>query len=224
MLKREKKAGDNTSQFATANKGVEGTASGAPATRKVVEDELYITTREILRGDTERFEEIVERFRMYVYQIAWKMTTNYDDAMDITQEVFMRVYRALSSWKGRSKFSTWLHRIALNTTIDYLRRNRRHVREFVRLAEEEDSEDLGRKLQEGVTHETPSRVLELKELRCAIYSAVVKLPSRQRKCFVLRHYYVLPIKEIAEILGCSEGTVKRHLYRALQRLRTLLKS
>ena len=224
MMKREKKAGDNTSLFAAANKGVESSASGAPATHKVVEDDLYITTREILRGDKERFEEIVERFRMYVYQIAWKMTTNYDDAMDITQEVFLRVYRALSSWKGRSKFSTWLHRIAVNTTIDYLRRNSRYAKTFVEGQEREDSEDLDRKLREGVTHETPSRALELKELRCAIYSAVVKLPGRQRKCFVLRHYYGLPIKEIAEILGCSEGTVKRHLYRALQRLRTLLKS
>ena len=193
MLKRAKKAGDNTSLCSAENKGVEGSASGAPATHKVVEDDLYVTTREILRGDKERFEEIVERFRMYVYQIAWKMTTNYDDAMDITQEVFLRVYRALSSWKGRSKFSTWLHRIAVNTTIDYLRRNSRYAKTFVEGQEREDSEDLDRKLREGVTHETPSRALELKELRCAIYSAVVKLPGRQRKCFVLRHYYGLPI-------------------------------
>lgn len=216
--------GHKTPLFSAEKKAVESLTSNSVPVHKVAEDDLYITTQEILKGNTERFEEIVERFRMYVYQMAWKVTSNYDDAMDITQEVFLRAYRALSSWKGRSKFSTWLHRIALNTTIDFLRRTRRHAREFVRGAEDENSEDLHRKLQEGVTHETPSRVLELKELRCAIYSAVAKLPSRQRKCFILRHYYGLPIKEISEILGCSEGTVKRHLYRSVQRLRILLRS
>jgi RNA polymerase sigma-70 factor (ECF subfamily) len=222
MIKREKEAGDNAARCPAGNGSGESWATGELPIHKPAEDDLYIITREIVSGNTERFEEIVERFRMHVYQMAWKVTANYDDALDITQEVFLRTYRALSAWKGQSKFSTWLHRIALNTTIDYLRRNKRHVQALVRPAEEEN-ENRDRKLQEGVTHETPARALELKELRCAIYSAVVKLPSRQRKSFVLRHYYGLPIKEIAEILRCSEGTIKRHLYRAIQRMRTLLK-
>lgn len=176
----------------------------------------------ILQGETEAFEIIVNRHREEVFRTVWRMTNNFDDAMDVTQEVFLRVFYALRSWRGRVRFSTWLNRIVCNTAIDYLRRQRRATRysdQLLKEAYRSGDSSLAEQFEEDALALTN---IELKELRTILQGAISRLPGQQRRCFVLRHYQDLSIKEISRTIGCSQGTVKRHLYRAVLRLRKIL--
>lgn len=171
-------------------------------------------------GQRDAFDEIVFHYREQVYAAAWQLTRNHEDAMDVTQEAFLRAYGALGSYKGRSRFSTWLHRVVLNTGIDYIRRERRHRHEST------DQEDIA--AGHNLKHETPipatqrDQVYEA-ELQKQILLALDQLSSRQRQVFVLRYYHELDTKETAKVLKCTEGAVKRHLFRAQSRLRELLR-
>lgn len=188
------------------------------------ESEIREIVDKILAGEKELFDKIMTRYRSQIFHMAWKMTNHYDDALDVTQMVFLRVFQALNSWKGKSKFSTWLYRIAMNSSIDYLRRYSKHEKKRVHELDDGDKKNLYETILEGVSKDDPRRHLELLELRKKIQSAVAQLKGKQRKCFMLRHYHDHSIKEIAEIMSCSDGTVKRHLHRAAQKLKILLLS
>jgi len=172
----------------------------------------------ILGGETACFEEIVALHRQHVFHIAWRMAQNYEDALDITQEVFLRAFRALRSWHGRARFSTWLHRIAVNATIDYIRRQTKY-RTATESFEEIAPENVAAIEARNVPHDQPRRLAYAAELRREILAAVRRLPRRQRQAFVLRHYHECSIRDIAAVLNITEGAVKRHLYRAARRLR-----
>ena len=176
----------------------------------------------ILSGESERFDEIYAFYHNRVYALAWSLTGNYDDAMDVVQESFLRTYRALGSWKGRSRFSTWIHRIVVNTSIDFIRREARHHVKRLSSGGNEQLEEKVHKLIQGVETRTPFSELERKELRCRIFLAINQLGGRQRKCFILRYFGHLSIRDVASVIGCGEGTVKRHLFRARQNLKQLL--
>jgi RNA polymerase sigma-70 factor (ECF subfamily) len=183
--------------------------------------EVRSAIQRIAEGDAEAFEIITTRHRDNVFRTAWRMTNNFDDAMDVTQEVFIRVFYALRSWKGRVRFSTWLNRIVCNTAIDYIRRQRRSSRYTERALENVSSDDASPEIQTA----QPAAALtnaELNELRQILHEAISRLSGQQRRCFVLRHYQELSIKEIADSIGCSQGSVKQHLYRAMIRLRAIL--
>jgi RNA polymerase sigma-70 factor, ECF subfamily len=188
--------------------------AGEPNLLPVVED--------VLRGNRDAFEEIVFLYRNQVYAAAWQLTRNSDDAMDVTQEVFIRAYRSLSSFKGNAKFSTWLHRIALNTSIDYIRRRKRHIQGKV---DHEAVNDEGQPMEvpEAVVPESQRQAVYARELQCHVREALEHLSLKQRQVFLLRYYNDLSLKEVAADLRCSEGAVKRHLYRAQVRLKELLK-
>jgi len=173
-------------------------------------------------GDVRYFEKIFTLFQNRIYGLAWNLTGNYDDAMDVVQECFLRAYRALGSWRGKAKFSTWLHRITVNTAIDFIRREARHQAKRISPQEGEDMDERLRILCDGVERRTPLTELEQKELRRRIMCAINRLKGMQRHCFVLRYFSDLPLKEVALVVGCGEGTVKRHLFRARERLRELL--
>lgn len=191
---------------------------------KISEEETREIVNQILEGKTELFDKIVEMYKTQIFHMAWKMTNHYEDSMDITQMVFIRVYQALNSWKGKSKFTTWLYRVVMNTSIDYFRRYSKHDKNRVQEYEfaGDEQKKSYEKMLEGVSYDDPRRHYEILELRKKIYDAVVKLKGKQKRCFVLRHYHDMALKEIAEILSCSEGTVKRHLHRANFNLRKLL--
>ena len=186
------------------------------------ESDVRQIVKEVLSGKTERFEELFDFYRAMVYAMAWNITGNYDDAMDVVQECFLRVYRALCSWKGRSKFSTWLHRIAVNTAIDYIRKEaKHHSKRTIEVYHQNKSEKFG-KIVEGVVSKTPVDFLEQKELRARIMHAVNQLGGKQRRCFILRYFSGLSIKGVALVVCCSEGAVKRHLFRSRQNLKKWL--
>ncbi|MBN1478406.1 RNA polymerase sigma factor [Candidatus Sumerlaeota bacterium] len=165
-------------------------------------------------GDLDRFDLLVEWHRDLVHRMAWRLAQDQDTAMDIVQEVFVRVYRGLRGWKGNSKFSTWLYRIAMNTAIDVMRQEARHRRHQTPLLDEHLAT-----IPETRSGSNPRHVAARNQLRARVFESLVHLSPKQRECFTLRHYQGLSLSEIGEALGCSEGAVKKHLARAVERLR-----
>jgi len=186
-------------------------------------DDSYLrdVVAEVVAGKTERFEQVVILFRDRIYRLAWRMLQDRDDALDITQEVFLRAFRALRSWHGRARFSTWLHRIAVNVSLDFIRR-RTKQRWLTGSFEEIEPSALQALEARNAPTDQPRRQAYAKQLRHEILCAVQGLPSRQRRCFVLRHGHECSIRDIAAVLNISEGAVKRHLHRATRRLRRVL--
>ncbi len=178
------------------------------------EDELLV--REVLRGESGSFDTIVKRYQSVVYAVIYRFVRNREDALDIAQEVFVKAFRALHTWQPTGAFRSWLLRIATNMSIDHLRRRSRMPAFVERDAVgylEPDAVD------EGVRIKEPSERASESELGAVIQVAVDKLPEKQRTAFILRHYEGLSLKEIAEIMECTEGTIKTHLFRATGKLR-----
>jgi len=166
-------------------------------------------------GEVGAFDEIVNRCHKRVYNLAYHFTHNCEDAYDISQEVFIKVFRSLDKLKNSSAFDVWLKRVTVNACTDYLRqRPKEQVLDDLSYLDREHIASSGSRL--------PDRPAETCELRNVISRAVDQLPKQQRKVFILRHYEGLSLKEIARILNCSLGTVKAHLFRATRRLRKLL--
>ena len=181
------------------------------------EDELLVG--EALRGESGSFDTLVKRYQSIVYAVTYRLVQNREDALDIAQDVFVKAFRSLHMWQPTGAFKSWLLRIATNMSIDHLRRRSR-MPGFV------ETDALGRLGPEAVDErarikEPSERVSDL-ELGSVIRTAVDRLPGRQRTVFILRHYQGLSLKEIAEIMKCTEGTIKTHLFRATGKLRNEL--
>lgn len=165
-------------------------------------------------GENNVFDEIVRRHQKQVYNLAYNFTQNCEDAYDISQEVFIKVYRSLRKIKKASAFNLWLRRVTINACTDYLRQkpNERVFEDMLYIDNyyTKNGDDI------------PDRLVEALELNSIILKAVNRLPKKQRKVFILRHYNNMSLKEIASILNCSLGTVKAHLFRAKDRLRNIL--
>jgi RNA polymerase sigma-70 factor (ECF subfamily) len=166
-------------------------------------------------GEPGAFDEIVNRCQRHVYNLAYHFTHNCEDAHDISQEVFIKVFRSLNKLRESSAFDVWLRRVTVNACMDYLRR--RPNEQML-----DDLSYLDYELLARGDNGLPDKPVEDGELRNVISRAVNQLPKRQRKVFILRHYEGLSLKEIAKALSCSLGTVKAHLFRATRRLRKLL--
>ena len=166
-------------------------------------------------GEIEAFDEIVHRYRRIIYRTAYYFTHNCEDADDISQEVFLKVFKSLSRFRGSSTFDTWLWRITMNTCIDHLRKQPD--------AEALDASSyISHKYNAGICRELPDSPMEMAELRSVISKAVRRLPSKQKSVFILRHYEDLSLDEIAKTLTCAVGTVKANLFHARRNLRELL--
>ncbi len=170
-------------------------------------------------GDLRAFEEIVRRYQGKVYAAAYQVTGNREDALDVTQEVLLKAYEKISMWEPRGSFVPWLLRLAVNRSIDYLRKRKRTTHESL-------NEGIAKVSEDEIHHiPSPSNPLELsraKEIDEKIRKALEKLSKTQQTVFILRHYQGYSLNEIAEHLGCTVGSVKVHLFRALQKLRTEL--
>ncbi len=179
-----------------------------------IEDELLV--KEVLRGRSGSFDTLVKRYQSVVYATTYRFVQNREDALDIAQEVFLKTYRSLDKWRPTGRFKSWLLRIAVNMSIDHLRRRNRKPR-FVGT---EDLRQFGHEaVKEHLQPRKPSDMVSDSELGGLIRKAVDKLPEKQKVVFMLRHYEGLLLKEIAEIMNCTEGTVKTHLFRATGKLR-----
>lgn len=164
------------------------------------------------------FEHIVHRYHRPVTAFIYRMVGDYETALDLTQEVFLKVYAALDRYDERFKFSTWLFKIASNHTIDYLRKqtHRTHSLDAV----EENSEIHPPEL---ISPEpSPERQSILRERRALIEAAIAELPLPYRQVIVLRHVAELSYEEIAQVTGLPLGTVKNRIFRAREAIRKKL--
>ena len=177
-------------------------------------------------GEDRCFDELVRRHQQRVYWIARRIVGDHDDADDVVQDVFIKVYRKLEGFRAESSFSTWLYRIAVNTAIGYQRRKK--VIEWLRLepsllggTSEYRPEMAGmRTVSSGqdVPHSQSLDSLEAKEQRQLIEEAIERLPPKQRQVFVLRFYDELPYAEISKILKTSVGGLKANYYHAVKKI------
>ena len=178
------------------------------------DEELRLIER-VLQVDTNAFEPLVLENQQRVYTVALRITGNEADAWDAAQEAFLRAYRSLKDFRGESRFSTWLYKLAGSAASDLLRRRR--DAQLVSLQDEEES------LQEIPDERfEPETELEKKELRENVRRALALLPADYRRILTLRELGGLSYEELADELGLEPGTVKSRLSRARQKLCTLL--
>ncbi len=169
------------------------------------------------RGDLSAFEELVTRYEKRVYAIALRSSGSPEDAADITQEVFLKVWRSMESFRGDSGFSTWLFRITMNLCVDHARRRQTQPQTQPLVQGEEDDE---RPIPD--TAPTPEEHLENSELGRELAAALDEVSDEHRRIVLLRDVSGMSYTEIAEVLEISEGTVKSRLSRARIALRKIL--
>ncbi len=186
---------------------LEGQISPAPAV-----DETALI-RAAQQGDQDAFEQLVRRYDRPVLRLAMNLLRNPEDARDVYQEAFLRVYRNLGSFRLDSSFQTWLYRIVTNLCLDRFRG--RKVRR-------EEPADLIENAREERAEVDPQRSLLSKELGARIRQVLGGLTPRERTVFELRHYQGLRLKDIGETLGTSEEAAKNCLFRVTQKMRVAL--
>src|SRR5262245_7435917 len=160
------------------------------------------------------FEELVRRYQRPISAYVYRMVGDYDSALDLTQEIFIKVYNSLRRYRSEFKFSTWIYKIAHNSAVDHLRRTTTREQSLISGAEGEQFElpiDSGRL--------SPEQESERKERRCEIESVIRTLPGNYRELIILRHSQDLTYEEIVEVTGLPLGTVKNRLFRAREMMR-----
>jgi len=169
---------------------------------------------EIRSGNLDAFSILMERYQQQVFRMAMGFLHIKEDAEDLTQEIFIRLYESLHTFHADAAFSTWLYRIALNMSLNQLRKNKK--RQLLQSIESIFNRDSREK--------TPLEMLESKERDREIQAAIDALPERQRMAFILSRYEELPQKQIAAIMNRSEGAVEQLLQRANENLRKRLQT
>ena len=174
------------------------------------DDNLIVS--QVIEGQKDLFRLLIRQYERAVYGMGRSFFRNSDDASDFVQEVFIKAYRSLSQFEGRSRFSTWLYKIAYNTAINELTRRK----EYRSLLEEDTN-----KLSGG--SDTPERALLREAAREAVQNALKELPERYRICIDLFFFYDRSYQEIEAITGFPVNTIKSHVFRAKKMLREKLK-
>ena len=187
------------------------------ASTAVLEGDLVKLAR---RGDLAAYDELVRRYQQRIYATIYHMTANHEDANDLAQEAFIKAYTALKSFKGGSTFYTWLYRIAVNKTINFLkqRKNKFHLS----LNDIDFNAEHDPDLIALISDKTPTRAAGLNELQKKLNEALLKLSEPHRMVVVLHDVQGQSHEEIAEILDCNVGTVRSRLFYARQQLQGYL--
>ena len=186
-------------------------------TAPVAEKDLVDRAR---RGDLQAYDQLVKRYQERIYATVYHMTSNHEDANDLAQEAFVKAFQALKSFKGGSSFYTWLYRIAVNKTINFLkqRKNRQHMS----LNDLDFNAEHDPDLVALISDKTPRREAGLAELQEKLNAALLKLSESHRMAVVLHDVQGLSHEEIAKIMRCNIGTVRSRLFYARQQLQALL--
>lgn len=169
-------------------------------------------------GDSEAFRALVERHSRAVFRLAHRMTGNASDAEDVVQETFLKAYRQLSRFESRANFGTWVHRIAVNCSIDLIRA--RPHREAGHDAT--DLEQFGAADTAGPGLPSPERLMLSAEVQGRISDAMTSLSKMERAAFVLRHFEGQSIDEISRALGLKTNATKHSIFRAVKKMRQAL--
>ena len=177
-------------------------------------DEILV--KQSKKGDLDAFEQLVKRYENKVYNLVYRFLGNHVDAYDISQETFIKLYRALPRFRGESSLMTWLSRITVNVCRDELRRRKRRNLVFMDDKNSGVKNDTGYRdyVHTGVS--SPEEILERKEFCSKVKLCLYTLSEKHRLILVMREIQGMSYEEIAEILQCSQGTVKSRLNRARQ--------
>jgi RNA polymerase sigma-70 factor, ECF subfamily len=175
--------------------------------------------RKAQRGDMVAFEELVLRHRDKIYARAFSMMRNEEEAVDLSQEAWVKGWQRLKQFQGESSFVTWMTRIVINLCLDQLRKQKRHRTESIELMEEESG---GVERQMPVVQVNPTEGLERRELRARIDKALSQISVEHRTVLILHEFEELEYKEIAKRMQCSIGTVMSRLFYARRKMANLL--
>ncbi len=187
-----------------------------------MKNSLEIENKEIIdkaqKGDMFAFRALVDLYKEQAVRIAYSITGNLADAQDIAQDAFIRVYRNIGAFNFNSQFSTWLYRIVVNLCRDFLRkRNRSKL-----VLDDKDQPQSAEERFKDEKNQDPARNLLTKELKAKIDNAMRLLPEKQQIVFSLKYKKDMKIREIAQVMGVSESTVKMHLFRAMDKMQKKL--
>ena len=178
--------------------------------------------RALQHGDQDAFEQLVRAYDQSVLRLAMNLLRSQEDARDVFQEAFLRVYRSIHSFRFDCSFHTWLYRIVTNICLDYLRKRKVRKEEPAVVETSEGPLDRLNGFEEEAAHANPERHLWNRQLHQRIEGALAGLTPRERMVFELRHYQGLRLRNIGEILGTSEEAAKNCLFRATQKMRVEL--
>ena len=178
---------------------------------KQIEDHIIT---EAAKGDINAFEEIYKTYSRFVFNISLRVTCNYGDAQEVTQEAFMKIYNKLSSFSFKSSFKTWLYRIAVNTAINFIKKESRQREKVSKLALELKSSDY---------KDLTSNAIEKEAINSKVDKILKMLNPEQRACLVLKHIEGLSCQEISDVLQVNVNTIKTRLKRARESLLPLRK-
>ncbi len=197
-------------------------AEAAPAAAEgagAVEAEASLVQR-ARTGDMRAYDDLIRRYQERIYATVYHMTSNHEDANDLTQETFIKAFHALKSFKGGSSFYTWVYRIAVNKTINFLKQRKNRVQ--MSLNDLDFNAEHDPDLVALISDKTPVRDAGLTELQEKLNEAMQKLSEHHRLVVTLHDVQGLSHDEIAEIMGCNVGTVRSRLFYARQQLQAYL--
>jgi RNA polymerase sigma-70 factor (ECF subfamily) len=174
---------------------------------------------QVRAGNADAFRVLVERHSRAIFRLAFRMTGNEQDAEDAVQETFLRAFKQLKNFDGRSSFSTWIYRVCTNCTIDSMRARKKHEQKRVRELEESETDILSQQPSKAPTAE---QLTHSQEIIGKLKPALEQLSVMERTAFVMRHYEGLGIEEIGRILEVQPNAAKHSVFRAVQKLRRAL--
>ena len=184
--------------------------------------EDFVDAKNAAKGDIASFEKLVRKYEKFVCTTVYSVVRNYDDALDVSQEVFLKLYHNIGSFKGESSFSSWLYRIAKNSALDFLRKQK-NIRQNVSLVtESSDGEEVQLEIADTSEKSSPESSILKKEQKEILYSALDDLSDEHREIIILRDIEGYAYEQITEILKLEHGTVKSRLFRARENLRKIL--
>ncbi|MDB6125868.1 MAG: polymerase, sigma-24 subunit, subfamily [Pedosphaera sp.] len=193
-------------------------AESSPAKPPITEEmELVNRARE---GDMAAYDDLVRRYQERIYATVYHMTSNHEDANDLAQESFIKAYQALKSFKGGSSFYTWIYRIAVNKTINFLKQRKNRAQ--MSLNDLDFNAEHDPDLVALISDKTPRRDIGLSELQEKLNAALLKLSEHHRLVVTLHDVQGLSHEEIAKIMDCNIGTVRSRLFYARQQLQAYL--
>jgi len=195
-------------------------AAGAVGARLGPQVDLLI--RAAQRGDQDAFEQLVRTYDQTVLRLAMNLLRSPEDARDVYQEAFLRVYRNLHSFRFDCSFQTWLYRIVTNICLDQLRKRKVRKEESSVVETSDGAIDRMEGFEEDAAEADPERSMWNRQLKDRIEDALRDLTPRERMVFELRHYQGLRLRNIGEMLGTTEEAAKNCLFRATQKMRSVL--
>ena len=205
----------------TGNAGASALSNSSEAARMAQSPSDRELIVQIAGGDTGAFEVLMDRYANKAYQIAYGVLGHRDDAEEVTQDAFVRIFRALPQFRGDSEFSTWMYRIVVNQARNRYRWNRRRGTHMQLSINQPQGEDGTGSLTYDLPDQekTPDKELIYREWHSEIAREVENLPDVNREALILRNVKNMSYEQIAEVLGCRVGTVKSRIARAREELR-----